>query len=113
MSRILMSIFQDKELSLLLGFKGGTSLMFFQDLPRFSTDLDFNLLDEKKLHLVYRKLKALLLRFGKITDEAEKFYGPVFVLDYGKGSESSKLKSVPDFMTIITNCVHLLEPMYV
>lgn len=92
MSRILLTIFQDKELSLLLGFKGGTSLMFFHNLPRFSTDLDFNLLDNNQQKTVCTKLKTVLLRFGKIVDEAEKFYGPIFVLDYGKGERKLKVE---------------------
>lgn len=92
MSKILLAIFQDKELNLLLAFKGGTSLMFFYDLPRFSTDLDFNLLDETKTERVCRKLKSILLRFGTITDEAEKFYDPIFVLDYGKGERKLKVE---------------------
>lgn len=92
MSRILLSVFQDKELCLLLAFKGGTSLMFFHELPRFSTGLDFNLLDKTKLDMVYSKIKALLLRFGRITDEVQKFFGPVFVLDYGKGERKLKVE---------------------
>jgi predicted nucleotidyltransferase component of viral defense system len=43
--QILKDIYSDRELANLLGFKGGTALMFFYDLPRFSVDLDFNLLD--------------------------------------------------------------------
>lgn len=34
--QILKEIYEDKELSGILGFKGGTALMFFYDLPRFS-----------------------------------------------------------------------------
>ena len=44
MLRILNDIFTDKELAASLAFKGGTALMFFYQLPRFSVDLDFNLL---------------------------------------------------------------------
>ena len=45
MLRILKDVFNDPELSQILAFKGGTSLMFFYQLPRFSVDLDFNILD--------------------------------------------------------------------
>ena len=45
MAQILSLIFKDKDLCNVLAFKGGTSLMFFHNLNRFSTDLDFNLLD--------------------------------------------------------------------
>lgn len=46
--QILKDIYSDMEIASLLGFKGGTALMFFYDLPRFSVDLDFNLLDTGK-----------------------------------------------------------------
>ena len=44
MLQILKDIYSDPKLSTALGFKGGTALMFFYNLPRFSVDLDFNLL---------------------------------------------------------------------
>lgn len=34
--QVLKDIYEDKELAGVLGFKGGTALMFFYDLPRFS-----------------------------------------------------------------------------
>ena len=45
MAQILSLIFKDKDLCNVMAFKGGTSLMFFHNLNRFSTDQDFNLLD--------------------------------------------------------------------
>ena len=81
--KILKDIYTDIELANNLGFKGGTALMFFYDLPRFSVDLDFNLLDVKKEDIVYRKVRKILLKYGTIFDEAKKFYGPIIVLDYG------------------------------
>ena len=81
--QILKDIYTDIELANNLGFKGGTALMFFYDLPRFSVDLDFNLLDVKKEDIVYRKVRKILLKYGTIFDEAKKFYGPIIVLDYG------------------------------
>lgn len=47
MAQILSLIFKDKDLCNALGFKGGTALMFFHNLPRFSTDLDLNLLNQR------------------------------------------------------------------
>ena len=92
MAQILTMVFKDKELCNLLGFKGGTALMFFHDLPRFSTDLDFNLLDESRLDVVYERVRNILTRFGTIDDEAKKFFGPVMVLDYGKGERMLKVE---------------------
>lgn len=81
--QILKDIYSDIELANYLGFKGGTALMFFYDLPRFSVDLDFNLIDASKEDIVYDKIRNILLKYGKIFDEAKKFYGPLLVLDYG------------------------------
>ncbi|MBR0304771.1 MAG: nucleotidyl transferase AbiEii/AbiGii toxin family protein [Bacteroidales bacterium] len=92
MMQVLLAIFRDKELSVQLAFKGGTSLMLFHKLPRFSTDLDFNLLDDTKAESVFHALHNLLLRFGKIDDEAMKFYGPLLVLNYGGGNRMLKIE---------------------
>ena len=85
MAQILGLIFRDKELCRLLAFKGGTALMFFHDLPRFSTDLNFNLLDPTKEREVFTKVRSILQRFGTIDDEAIKHYGILLVLNYEKG----------------------------
>lgn len=92
MAQILSLIFKDKDLCNVIGFKGGTALMFFHNLPRFSTDLDFNLLDVSKQDVVYNKVRQILLRFGTIDDEAKKLYGPILVLNYGKGERMLKVE---------------------
>ena len=92
MAQILSLIFKDKELCNVMAFKGGTSLMFFHNLNRFSTDLDFNLLVPEKLDMVYERIKSILTRFGTIDDEAKKFYGSVLVLNYGKGERMLKVE---------------------
>lgn len=70
--RILKDIYDDKELAGILGFKGGTALMFFYDLPRFSVDFDFNLLNPDKEEIVYGKIRALLLKHGNLHIEISK-----------------------------------------
>lgn len=85
MMQILKDIYSDALLASVLGFKDGTALMFFYQLPRFSVDLDFNLLDTDKQEEVFRRVREILLKYGKIHDEAIKFYGPLLVLDYGAG----------------------------
>ena len=75
-----------------MSWVGGTALMFFHNLPRFSTDLDFNLLDTGKLDIVYTKVRQILLRFGTIDDEAKKQFGPILVLNYGKGERMLKVE---------------------
>lgn len=90
--QILKDIYTDIELANYLGFKGGTALMFFYDLPRFSVDLDFNLVDVEKEDIVYRKVRKILLKYGTIFDEAKKFYGPMIVLDYGMYERKLKVE---------------------
>ena len=92
MMQVLLAIFRHPQLSQLLAFKGGTSLMLFHGLTRFSTDLDFNLLDASKSEFVYNELHKLLLHFGTIDDEANKFYGPILVLNYGSGERMLKVE---------------------
>lgn len=92
MAQILGMIFKDSELCNLLAFKGGTSLLFFHGLMRFSTDLDFNLLDTDKAELVYNKVRNILTQFGAIDDEAMKLFGPVLVLNYGKDERMLKVE---------------------
>ncbi len=90
--QILKDIYSDLDLANIMGFKGGTALMFFYDLPRFSVDLDFNLLDAEKEDMAYRKVHQILLKYGKIFDEAKKFHGPLVVLDYGVNERKLKVE---------------------
>ena len=92
MMQVLLAVFRHSGLSKLLAFKGGTSLMLFHGLTRFSTDLDFNLLDASQTEYVYKELRKLLLKFGSIDDEAIKFYAPILVLNYGKGERMLKVE---------------------
>lgn len=66
--------------------------MFFYDLPRFSVDLDFNLLNVEKVEQTYNKIRHILLKYGKIFDEAKKFHGPLIILDYGVNERKLKVE---------------------
>ena len=92
MIQILKDIYSDIELANYIGFKGGSALMFFYDLPRFSVDLDFNLLEKSKEDSVYEKIRLILLKYGSLADEAKKFYGLVLVLDYGYSERKLKVE---------------------
>jgi len=48
LTNILIDIYKDSLLGSVLGFKGGTAAMLFFNLPRFSVDLDFDLLVDFK-----------------------------------------------------------------
>lgn len=90
--QILKDVYSDIELAGSLGFKGGSALMFFYGLPRFSVDLDFDLIEREKEQTVFRKVHKILLRYGTIYDEAMKFFGPVIVLNYGPGERKLKIE---------------------
>lgn len=90
--QVLKDIYSDLELANYLGFKGGTALMFFYDLPRFSIDLDFDLLNAEKEELVFNKVRKIILKHGSIFDEAKKYFGPLIVLDYGIGERKLKIE---------------------
>ena len=90
--QILKDIYGDIELANDLGFKGGTALMFFYRLPRFSIDLDFNLLNNKNEDKVFNSIRQIVLKYGKIHDEAIKHFGSIIVLDYGVGERKLKVE---------------------
>lgn len=92
MLQLLKDIFSDLLLSSVLAFKGGTAAMFFHNLPRFSTDLDFNLLDIAKETEVYEHVHSIVFKYGKIHDKAIKHYGIIIVLDYGIGERKLKIE---------------------
>ena len=92
MLQLLKDIISDALLSSVLAFKGGTAAMFFHNLPRFSTDLDFNLLDPEKEKEVYDRLRKIVLKYGKIHDEAIKHHGIIIVVDYGIGERKLKIE---------------------
>ncbi len=89
--KILKAVYTNKDLRNILGFKGGTAAFLFYDLPRFSVDLDFDLLDSSKENLVYEKLAIILPKFGNI-EPAMKKNTIFFLVDYGKGERKIKVE---------------------
>jgi predicted nucleotidyltransferase component of viral defense system len=98
--QVLKDIYSDPMLASSMGFKGGTALMLFHGLPRFSVDLDFNLIDTTREQEIYGKLQTIVKGHGNIRDEARKHYGLLLVLDYESGGRNLKLevssRSYPD-----------------
>lgn len=89
---ILREIYADPVLRVVLGFKGGTAAYFFYDLPRFSVDLDFDLLDVSKQAEVFEKLKQLLPKFGVLSQASNKQNTLFFLLNYTKGERNLKIE---------------------
>lgn len=94
MVNILKDIYSDISISSLLGFKGGTAVYLFYDLPRFSVDLDFDLLEdsEENRDAVFQKVRAILLKYGEIKDEQKKFFTVFFSLSYAAGEHQVKVE---------------------
>lgn len=88
---ILGAVYSDTLLRNILGFKGGTAAMLFYGLPRFSVDLDFDLLDPDKKEEVFNRLKEILPQFGRVIEAQEKHYTLLFVVNYKKGERNLKI----------------------
>jgi predicted nucleotidyltransferase component of viral defense system len=89
---ILREIYSNPLLRSVLGFKGGSAAMLFYDLPRFSVELDFDLLAPEKKEEVFERLKEMLPQFGGLTEATEKRYTLFFLLNYRKGERNLKLE---------------------
>lgn len=94
MAQILKDVYSDISIASLLGFKGGTAAYLFYDLPRFSVDLDFDLLDDSELNrdLVFEKIKNIVSKYGEIKDEQQKFATIFFALSYKTGEHQIKIE---------------------
>ena len=92
MGRILMDIYTNISIASFLGFKGGTCAYLFYGLPRFSVDLDFNLLVAGKQKPVFDELKNILNNYGKIKDSYIKRNTVFFLLSYGEEDYNIKIE---------------------
>jgi len=90
--QILKDIYTDISISSFLGFKGGTACYLFYDLPRFSVDLDFDLLDLNKEKIVFEKIKEILINYGELKEKRNKRYTLFFILSYNKGTQNIKVE---------------------
>jgi len=90
--QILKEIYSNISIASLLGFKGGTAVYLFYDLPRFSVDLDFNLLDKKRKDHVFHSISEILNKVGRIKDQREKQATLFFVISYGEEERNIKVE---------------------
>jgi predicted nucleotidyltransferase component of viral defense system len=88
----LNSIYKDTQIRTFLGFKGGTAALLFYALPRFSVDLDFDLLDPSKKELVFQRLKEILSKVGKIDQAHEKQNTLFFLINYQSQERNIKVE---------------------
>jgi len=94
MGQILKDIYTDVTISSLLGFKGGTCAYFFYDLPRFSVDLDFDLLNanEESKKVVFAKITNILEKYGTLKDQRIKRHIIFTLLSYGDADHNIKIE---------------------
>lgn len=90
LSSILLDIAKDSLLSSTLGFKGGTAVMLFYDLPRFSVDLDFDLIGKKDG--VVERMTQLLGKKYMIKDQSTKWNTLFWLLSYKEGQTHIKVE---------------------
>lgn len=95
MGEILREIYSDTTLAPNLGFKGGTCAYFFYDLPRFSVDLDFDLLNDSgnfDYAMILEKIKKILEKYGIVKDVYAKKFTIFALLSYGENDHNIKIE---------------------
>lgn len=89
---ILKDIYTNASIRSLLGFKGGTAAHLFYGLPRFSVDLDFDLLEIKESDKIFAVIDSVIKSYGEIKDEYNTKFTLFFLLSYSKGSQNIKIE---------------------
>lgn len=94
MGRVLRDVYSEPVIASLLGFKGGTCAYFFYGLPRFSVDLDFDLLTDThdSKEVVFDIVKKILKSHGEIKDSMIKRNTIFFLLSYGDADHNVKFE---------------------
>lgn len=92
MIQILKGLYTDTAIAPFLGFKGGTAAYMFYELPRFSVDLDFDLLDEAKEDVVFERVGTIIKAYGQVKDAVKKRFGALFVISYGNDDRNIKIE---------------------
>ncbi|MEI7604039.1 MAG: nucleotidyl transferase AbiEii/AbiGii toxin family protein [bacterium] len=97
LTNILIDIYKDGTLGTFLGFKGGTAAMLFYELPRFSVDLDFDLIvkmdnETEELDVFVNKMTKLLSSKYVVKDQSKKFNTLFWLVSYGDGLANIKVE---------------------
>lgn len=97
LTNILIDIYKDSLLGSVLGFKGGTAALLFYDLPRFSVDLDFDLVADFKdgsedFENMIKRMTKLLSEKYTIKDQSQKFNTLFWLVSYGDGFAHIKVE---------------------
>lgn len=97
MYRLLIGILHDSFLATVLGFKGGTACYFFHALPRFSVDLDFDIISktdsETESKEIFERIKTIITNSGLvIRDERLKRNTVFFLVSYEGPAHNIKIE---------------------
>jgi predicted nucleotidyltransferase component of viral defense system len=97
LTNILIDIYKDTLLGSVLGFKGGTAASLFYNLPRFSVDLDFDLVADykkgsKEMKDFVNNMSNLLSKKYSIKDQSIKYNTLFWLVSYGKGLANIKIE---------------------
>lgn len=112
MGQILKDIYSDISIAPLLGLKGGTCAYFFHGLPRFSVDLDFDLLSvsEKNQKMVFKTIETILKKYGSVKDSCLKRNTIFMLLSYGDEDHNIKIEiSIRPTSFSIKDCYEVKE----
>ena len=90
--QILKNIYSDTTIAPFMGFKGGTAALMFHGLDRFSVDLDFDLLNEDKEDVVFKRIEDIIKKYGTIKEANRKRFGIFFVLSYKDSARHIKVE---------------------
>lgn len=88
--KILKDLYADTTIGPILGFKGGTAAYLFYGLNRFSVDLDFDLLDQKKEDYVFERIRKILEKYGVVKEAQKKRFNLFYVLSYNEKVEGAQ-----------------------
>jgi len=88
---LIKTIYADNVAGTLLGFKGGTAAYLIYGLPRFSVDLDFDLLTNEENPALLERLDKLFAGY-EIKDKHDKRYTLFYLLSYGEGEHNIKVE---------------------
>ena len=92
MVSILKDIYQDVAISPFLGFKGGTASYLFYGLPRYSVDLDFDLLKPDLKKTVFLEVEKIAKKYTTIKEKYIKKNTIFFLLSYGDKEHNIKIE---------------------
>lgn len=93
LTNILIEICKEDLLGSSLGFKGGTAAMLFYNLPRFSTDLDFDLLNNNgDTEEIIKAMNKLLSQKYDVKEQSKKHSTLFWLVSYGDGLTNIKIE---------------------